>query len=140
MENGLQIASKKFDEIRKIYLLEFIDSDEKLIIIGKDHKEEIVYIIWDLYNTGQYELGKLDNFSITLEEDIGARLARTSGNILQINDDGTVSSVLKKVENESKRKKEKAKMEKMEKLDKANIKLKNDVGKKPNGKPDEDHI
>ena len=34
MENGLEIVSKKFDQLEKIYSLEFIDSDEKLLIIG----------------------------------------------------------------------------------------------------------
>ena len=61
---------------------------------------------------------------------LGTRLVRTPGNILQINDDGTVSSVLKKVENELKQIKENAKKEKEEKSDKAasqNIKLKNSV-------------
>ncbi|POG72820.1 hypothetical protein GLOIN_2v1773283 [Rhizophagus irregularis DAOM 181602=DAOM 197198] len=32
MENGLQIASKKFDEIEKIFLLEFIDNDENYLL------------------------------------------------------------------------------------------------------------
>ena len=34
MENGLEFMTKKFNEIEKIYLLEFIDSDEKLLVIG----------------------------------------------------------------------------------------------------------
>ncbi|GBC49398.2 hypothetical protein GLOIN_2v1787114 [Rhizophagus irregularis DAOM 181602=DAOM 197198] len=133
IENGLQIASKKFEELERIYLLEFIDSDEKLLIIGvgrkdkglkkgKDQKGEglivgedleegkdqvLKFIIWDLYNTGKHELVELDDFPITKTniEDIYSRLAITSGNILQINDDGKVSSVLKKVEKEINKKK-----------------------------------
>ncbi|PKY56044.1 hypothetical protein RhiirA4_448599 [Rhizophagus irregularis] len=101
IENGLQIASKKFNEIERIHLLEFIDSDEKLFIIGEDPKKKIKVIIWDLYDTGEYELielMELDDFSINIE-DIYTHLAITSGNILHVDDKGKVSSVLEKVEN-----------------------------------------
>ncbi|CAB4474212.1 unnamed protein product [Rhizophagus irregularis] len=163
IENGLQIASKKFEELERIYLLEFIDSDKKLLIIGegqglkegKDQKveglevgedlekgkdqesnkdKEVKFIIWDLYNTGEHELlVELDDFPITKTnmDDIYTRLAITSGNILQINDYGKVSSVLKNVENKINKKK----------LDKAagpNIILK-DVCGKLNGKEDKNH-
>ncbi|RIA86148.1 hypothetical protein C1645_856694 [Glomus cerebriforme] len=106
MENGLEIASKKFDEIEKIYSLEFISNDEKLLIIGKDLEENLKCIIWDLYNTGKVETIVLDNF-LTIE-DLDTRLARTSGNLLQVDDKGKVTSVLKKIEdileqNQSKR-------------------------------------
>ncbi|PKY38934.1 hypothetical protein RhiirA4_439703 [Rhizophagus irregularis] len=106
MENGLQIISKKFDEIEKIHLLEFIDSDEKILIIGEE-KKELKFIVWDLYSTGKVE--KLDNFSTTIKN-LSTCLARTSGNILQINNDGKVSSVLKKVENELKKTKKDKKL------------------------------
>ncbi|PKK61033.1 hypothetical protein RhiirC2_718703 [Rhizophagus irregularis] len=162
IENGLEIASKKFKELEKIYLLEFIDSDKKLLIIGqglkkgedqkdelkvedleegedqesnkdKEDKKVLKFIIWDLYNTGEHELVELHDFPITKTnmDDIYTRLAITSGNILQIDDDGKVSSVLKKVENEINKKK----------LDKAagpNIVLKNIFGKL-NGKDDKNH-
>ncbi|CAG8659395.1 21020_t:CDS:10 [Rhizophagus irregularis] len=123
IENGLEIASKKFEELEKIYLLEFIDSDENLLIIGegqdlkkgkdqestkyKEDKKVLKFIIWDLYNTGEHELVELYDFPITKAniDDIYTRLAITSGNILQIDDDGKVSSVLKKVEKEINRKK-----------------------------------
>jgi hypothetical protein len=39
MENGLQVVSKKFDEIEKIHLLEFIDGDKNLLIIGEKEKK-----------------------------------------------------------------------------------------------------
>lgn len=42
MENGLQIALKIFNEIERILLLEFIDSDEKLLIIGKGRKVTMI--------------------------------------------------------------------------------------------------
>ncbi|CAB4495387.1 unnamed protein product [Rhizophagus irregularis] len=163
IENGLEIASKKFKELEKIYLLEFIDSDKKLLIIGqglkkgedqkdelkvedleegedqesnkdKEDKKVLKFIIWDLYNTGEHELvEELYDFPITKTNmnDIYTRLAITSGNILQIDDDGKVSSVLKKVENEINKKK----------LDEAagpNIVLKNIFGKL-NGKDDKNH-
>ncbi|PKC06819.1 hypothetical protein RhiirA5_481799 [Rhizophagus irregularis] len=81
MENGLEVVSKKFDEIEKIYSLEFINSDEKLLIIGekKDQAETIT----------------LENFSIV---ELSNRLARTSGNILQVDEEGRVTSVLKKID------------------------------------------
>ncbi|PKY48681.1 hypothetical protein RhiirA4_445477 [Rhizophagus irregularis] len=107
IENGLQIASKKFEKIEKIHLLEFIGSDEKLLIIGSPKEGDnkvLQFIIWDLYGTGKHELMKLDDFSINIE-DIHTRLARTSGNILYINDHGNVKSVLvnKDVKNEKKK-------------------------------------
>jgi hypothetical protein len=145
MENGLQVIKKKFNEIKKIYLLEFFDNDEKLFIIGSPEEGEnwklsdLKFIIWDLCNTGKHELIELDNFPVRNVEDLGKRLARTSGNILQIGDDGTVSSVLKKVENRLRQKKENDKKEE-EKSNKANADLKEDIGRKTNGEPDENHI
>ncbi|CAG8599970.1 4056_t:CDS:10 [Rhizophagus irregularis] len=65
MENGLQVASKKFDGIKKIYLLEFFDNDEKLFIIGECPDGMIKVIIWDLYDTGKHKLIELDDFPIT---------------------------------------------------------------------------
>ncbi len=125
MENGLQVTSKKFDEIENIYLLEFIDSDEKLFIIGEDSKEGnkgLRFIIWDLYNIGKVESTKLDDYSTNFIKNIGAYFTRTLGNILQIDDYGTVKSVLKKVAEGLK----KVKKEKKEKVEIAcpNIKLK----------------
>ncbi|GBB90311.1 hypothetical protein RclHR1_17200003 [Rhizophagus clarus] len=107
MENGLQIALKIFNEIERILFLEFIDSDEKLLIIGKEpgsekdqeeDKKELKFLIWDLYKTDKVESIKIDNFSIDNIKNFDARLTKTSGNILQIDHCGNVSSVLKKVE------------------------------------------
>ncbi|PKK72928.1 hypothetical protein RhiirC2_776630 [Rhizophagus irregularis] len=97
MENGLRITTKKFDKIKQIYLLEFIDSDEKLFIIGKSLKGKIVSIIWDIYTTAECKPIELDNFPINKLKTLKAFLARTSGNILQIKDDGMIYPVLKKV-------------------------------------------
>ncbi|GBB90270.1 hypothetical protein RclHR1_17170001 [Rhizophagus clarus] len=98
-ENGLQITSKEFEKLKKIFLLEFFDNDEKLLIIGKDPEGKTISIIWDLYNTGKYTKPvELDNFpGNSIKEYIRTRVARTSGNILQVNDYGTVSSVIKEV-------------------------------------------
>ncbi|PKY16229.1 hypothetical protein RhiirB3_480626 [Rhizophagus irregularis] len=101
MENGLEIVSKKFNEIEKIYSLEFINNDEKLLIIGEDPEEKLKFIIWDLYNTGKVETTALDDF-LTIEE-FDIRLARTSGNLLQVNYKGKVTSVLKNIEEKLKR-------------------------------------
>ncbi|CAB4389940.1 unnamed protein product [Rhizophagus irregularis] len=147
MENGLQIASKKFNEIERIYLLEFIDGDDRLLIIGEGLKEgndlekELKFIVWDFYDTGKYELTELDDFLITNVENIHTRLARTSGNIIQIDNYGNVSSILKEVKKglEKKDKKKKAEKEELNKAACPNMNLKKDIGKKPNGKPDENH-
>ncbi|GBB84949.1 hypothetical protein RclHR1_11530001 [Rhizophagus clarus] len=98
MENGLEVVSKKFDEVEKIYSLEFIDSDEKLLIIG-EKENKVKLVIWDMYNTVKAETIILENFSVV---DLSNRLARTSGNILQVDEIGRVTSVLKKIENKLK--------------------------------------
>src|SRR5688572_6612754 len=103
MENGLQVASKKFNEIERIHLLEFIDSDETLLVIGESPKEDkdpegekkLKIILWDLYNTGKVESIELDNFPMDIIKNIDTSLASTSGNILQVDNDGKVSSILK---------------------------------------------
>ncbi len=93
-------------------------------------------IVWDLYNTDKYELMKLENFTINKEdfENLGiTRLAKTSGNILQINDDGSVLSVLKNIEQELEQKKDKS--------DKVYyVEFKEDIWKQSNGKQDKKHI
>jgi hypothetical protein len=99
MENGLEAISKKFKNIEKIYLLEFIENDMKLLIIGGgDSKEEkLKLIIWNMYNVEESEISiELELEDFINEDNLATRLARTSGNILQIDDDGNVSSVLEK--------------------------------------------
>ncbi|RGB26520.1 hypothetical protein C1646_720950 [Rhizophagus diaphanus] len=98
MENGLEVVSKKFDEFEKIYSLEFIDSDEKLLVIG-EKKKQVKLVIWDIYNTVKAEPITLENFPT---EDFSNCLARTSGNILQVDEVGRVTSVLKKIDNKLK--------------------------------------
>jgi hypothetical protein len=141
MENGLEAISKKFDDIEKIYLLEFIDNDRRLLIIGggdsKDKKLKL--IIWNMYNIEEDEIAielELDDF--INKDNLTTRLARTSGNILQIDDSGKIISILKKVK----------KMEDEEKVRKkklgiiespANV-LHKKFGTKLNEKQDRNHI
>ncbi|PKY51631.1 hypothetical protein RhiirA4_407588 [Rhizophagus irregularis] len=130
IENGLEVVSKKFDEFKKIYSLEFIDSDEKLLIIG-EKKNQVKLVIWDIYNTVKAETITLENFSIT---DLSNRLARTSGNILQVDEVGRVTSVLKKFDNKLK--------QNTPKEAKENFKKKytnKKSGEKPDGKMDGNH-
>ena len=106
MENGLEISSRKFEEIDKICLLEFIDDDEKLLLIGNDNKDDktkLKIIIWDLYNTDEVKIIELNNKNLTMQN-LGTRLARTSGNLLQVDDTGKVTSILKTIEIELKNK------------------------------------
>ncbi|GBC51967.2 hypothetical protein GLOIN_2v1766387 [Rhizophagus irregularis DAOM 181602=DAOM 197198] len=77
IENGLQVASKKFNELERIHLLEFIDSDETLLVIGESPKE-------DKDSEGEK---KLKDYNLNID----TSLASTSGNILQIDNDGKVS-------------------------------------------------
>ncbi|RGB40167.1 hypothetical protein C1646_753647 [Rhizophagus diaphanus] len=138
VKNGLQITSKNFKEIERINLLEFFDSDEKLFIIGKGResdkdkgvKKVPKFIIWDLHDTGEYI--ELNEFPITETniKDIYTRLAITSGNVLRIENNGKVSSVLKKVEIEIKKKK----LNKVDKVPDLNV-----FGIGPNGKEDKNH-
>ncbi|PKY38092.1 hypothetical protein RhiirA4_439136 [Rhizophagus irregularis] len=145
IENGLQVAKKKL-EVDRIHLLEFIENDEKLLIIGESPKEgkdpegekELKTMVWDLYDTGKVESIKL-NIPMDIIENLGTRLARTSGNILQIGDDGKVSSVLKKIEKELKKKKKNEKKVDKEKTDKITDSIKKLIVKKPDGEPDENH-
>src|ERR1043165_6029162 len=99
MENGLEISSRCFKEFGKIYLMEFIDSDEKLLLIGSDlHKSTPRVVIWDLYNTHKVETIQLGNLEFT-KQNISVHLASTSGNLLQVDDKGKVQSILKMIDN-----------------------------------------
>src|SRR4051812_35205226 len=102
-------------------------------------EEGLRFIIWDLYNTGEIESTKLHNFPMDIIENLGTRLARTSGNILKIDDTGKVSSVLKNIEKELKQKREEEKVKK-DKLDKVSSnRIHRNDGKKQNGMPDKKH-
>lgn len=88
----MQIASKNFeDEIEKINLLEFINNDETLLIIGNDKEKNSKAITWDLFNTGKVNPLPLNDLDLCC-------LARTSGNVLQVDNKGKVRSILKIIE------------------------------------------
>src|SRR3989337_4116913 len=97
MENGLEITSREFKEFGKIHLMEFIDSDEKLLLIGSDPKDKkIKVIIWDLYNNHKVEPIPIEKEKLNfMKQNISTRLASTPGNLLQVDDEGNVTSILK---------------------------------------------
>jgi hypothetical protein len=101
MENGLEAISKKFDKIEKIHLLEFIEEDNKLLVIGTSsdpEEKKLKLITWNMYNVGEIEtIMELDNF-LTVNN-LTTRLARTSGNLLQVDNEGNVTSILKRADN-----------------------------------------
>src|ERR1043165_568861 len=136
MENGLEISIKKFCEIEKIHSLEFIDNDEKLLIISKNSKDKnkLKFMIWDIYNTGKVETIMLDDYYPTIDH-LDTRFARTSGNILQVDDKGNVISVLKKVENIILKQKQSENI-----VYYSNDELDKKYGKTLDGKLDENHV
>ncbi len=102
MENGLEISSRKFEEIEKIHLTEFIDNDEKLLLICSDEEddEKLRIIIWDLFDTDKViEIQSVKNLTLT---NLSTHLAGTSGNLFQVDDKGKVTSIIKMVEIELK--------------------------------------
>ncbi|GBC18582.2 hypothetical protein GLOIN_2v1769896 [Rhizophagus irregularis DAOM 181602=DAOM 197198] len=124
----LQLCFTRGINIIKLYYMEN----------GECPKEGIMLIIWDLYNTGKYHiLTKLGDFPITIKENIGTHLARTSGNILQVNDNGNIKSIVKFIENLKQKKiEENLKQKKSEENLRQNLKIED---KKPDGKPDRKH-
>jgi hypothetical protein len=104
MENGLEIGSKKFRQMNKIYSIEFIDNDEKLLIIGKSKdetsKSKLIILVWDIYYIDKVEEIKMDDFLQI--KDLDTHLARASGNLLQVNYEGNVTSILSKINKQPK--------------------------------------
>src|SRR3989337_1291482 len=101
MENGLEITSREFQEFGKIYFMEFIDRDEKLLLIGSDPYDKKIpkVIIWNLYNTHEVETIQLEEGRLNFtKQNIGTRLASTSGNLLQVDHEGKVTSILKMID------------------------------------------
>jgi hypothetical protein len=103
IENGLEFSAKNFHgELDKIHSLEFYDNDEKLLIVGEvTGEEKMKVLVWDIYNTCKITPILLDK-SRTIE-DFNIHWTRTSGNILQINNKGEVTSFLKMVDTEIKK-------------------------------------
>ncbi|CAI2171922.1 12733_t:CDS:10 [Funneliformis geosporum] len=110
--NGLEISSRNFEELEKIYFLEFIENDEKLLLIGSDENNNQNMIVWDLYNTDKIEIFRLENDLII--QNFDTHLARTSGNLLRVDNKGDITSMLKMIEN-------KLKEETREEINKANL-------------------
>ncbi|CAG8575470.1 696_t:CDS:10 [Funneliformis caledonium] len=99
LEHGSEIAIRKFEEINNIQLIEFINSDEKLLLIGSDSEnDDLNIIIWDIYDTDKVdEVEKISLEHLTAQH-LSICLASTSGNLLQVNDEGKVTSILKMIE------------------------------------------
>ncbi|CAI2174257.1 16774_t:CDS:10, partial [Funneliformis geosporum] len=101
MEHGLEIAIKTFENIN-IQLIEFINSDEKLLVIGSDTKnDKLMILIWDVYDTDKVETMQLEYLTT---QNLNTCLASTSGNLLQVDDEGNVTSILKMIELKAKNK------------------------------------
>ncbi|CAB4436753.1 unnamed protein product [Rhizophagus irregularis] len=64
MESGLEVVSKKFDNIYKIKFLEFIEKDKKLFIIEEDKEHDVKFHIWIIS-------GCLNDYFSISKEDIG---------------------------------------------------------------------
>ncbi|PKY16218.1 hypothetical protein RhiirB3_480607 [Rhizophagus irregularis] len=133
MENGLEVTSKKFNKLEKIHSLEFIENDRKILVIGEAQNKKLKYIIWDIYNNEETKPTSLDKF-LTINN-FGKRLAGSPGNLLQVNDEGNVISILKWIEKSLKLNQEKNVEKKFPPQD-----LKHFKDKKPDGSLDKRHI
>ncbi|CAG8697959.1 2832_t:CDS:10 [Rhizophagus irregularis] len=77
MESGLEVVSKKFDNIFKIKFLEFIEKDKKLFIIEEDRESNVKFHIWiisgclnDYFSISKDDIGLSDsNISILSKYD-----------------------------------------------------------------------
>ncbi|CAI2180750.1 8773_t:CDS:10 [Funneliformis geosporum] len=96
MEHGSRIASKSFEKfnIRKIHLIEFINSDEKLFLIVSDSTNDLKFIIWDIYDTDKVEIITLEDITA---QNLSTCFANSSGNILHVNNEGKVILISKMV-------------------------------------------
>ncbi|CAG8675414.1 6344_t:CDS:2 [Rhizophagus irregularis] len=63
MESGLEIISKKFDNIYKIKFLEFIEKDKKLLIIDEDEEYDMKFHLWIIS-------GRLNNYFSIARDDL----------------------------------------------------------------------
>ncbi|GES90904.1 hypothetical protein GLOIN_2v1881080 [Rhizophagus clarus] len=63
MESGLEVVSKKFENIYKIKFLEFIEDNKKLFIIEEDKESDVKFHIW-------FISGCLNNYFPISKEDI----------------------------------------------------------------------
>ncbi|PKY54861.1 hypothetical protein RhiirA4_427076 [Rhizophagus irregularis] len=75
MENGLEIVSKKFNNIYKIVFLEFIEKDKKLFIIEEDEENDVKFHNWiisgclnDYFSISKDDIGLSDSNICTLSK------------------------------------------------------------------------
>ncbi|CAI2186997.1 17156_t:CDS:2, partial [Funneliformis geosporum] len=94
IENGLEIARKSFGIGTKIMFGEFIRDDEGLLLIIKEKKKFLIKI-WDLFSAAENNIQTYD-----IDESLNVKIvsynARCPGNLLTVNADGTVSSIIEK--------------------------------------------
>ncbi|CAB4393974.1 unnamed protein product [Rhizophagus irregularis] len=102
MENGLQVLKNEEKIIDKN------QNSEK-----NEKKCKFKFIVWDLYKTERPIIDDFIYLPIITNADIVKHLTSTSGNVLQIDDDGKVLSVVKKVEEMLKQKKQEDKKKKV---------------------------
>ncbi|CAG8705826.1 2007_t:CDS:2 [Rhizophagus irregularis] len=72
MESGLEVVSKKFDNIYKIKFLEFIEKDKKLFIIEEDKENNMKFYVWiisgclnDYFSISKDDIGLSDSNILT---------------------------------------------------------------------------
>jgi hypothetical protein len=75
MESGIEVVSKKFDNIYKIKFLEFIENDNKLFIIEENKEKDVKFHIWiisgclnDYFSISKDEIGLSDGNIPTLSK------------------------------------------------------------------------
>ncbi|CAG8588354.1 13911_t:CDS:10 [Funneliformis caledonium] len=94
IENGLEIARKSFGKGTKIMFGEFINGDEGLLLIIKE-KRKFSIKIWDLLDASENQIRTYDSDEY-LDVKMKSYNARSPGNLLTIDADGTVSSIIDK--------------------------------------------
>ncbi|PKY26856.1 hypothetical protein RhiirB3_477078 [Rhizophagus irregularis] len=97
MENGLEVVSKKFDNIYKIKFLEFIEKDKKLFIIEENKEHDVKFHIWiisgclnDYFSISKDDIGLSDSNIPTpskYDEHFYYTLAKANGKVVFYNKD-----------------------------------------------------
>ncbi|PKY19714.1 hypothetical protein RhiirB3_432829 [Rhizophagus irregularis] len=91
MESGLEVVSKKFDNIYKIKFLEFIEEDKKLFIIGEDKEHDVKFHIWiisgclnDCFSISKDDIGlSVDNiFTLSKYDERYNALTKANGKVI----------------------------------------------------------
>ncbi|PKY54165.1 hypothetical protein RhiirA4_472820 [Rhizophagus irregularis] len=91
MESGLEVISKKIDNIYKIKFLEFIEKDKKLFIIEEDKERDVKFHIWiisgclnDYFSISKDDIGlSVDNiFTLSKYDERYNALAKANGKVI----------------------------------------------------------